>query len=221
MNGLIRKDLMTFIKAYKPTGLIGTVLLLGFLLFQKSDTPLLIVNFILLPMSASAYPSMLSHFDAGWKWERYLLTMPVTIKEIVKSRMVSSYIIFLIQVGILEVFNIAFCMTHTGMSGQNYLFIIVIGFLLSAIMVAILTALDFVSKKNRGGSKSGLIGQLIFILIGASVIIAVNNVSFEISSLLLISKELVELLMCALLIIAVSGAYFISVSSYKKALRTR
>jgi hypothetical protein len=164
---------------------------------------------------------MLSHFDVQWKWERYLLTMPVTLKEIVKSRMIASYIIFIIQVSILEAFNIAFCITHNGMSQQNYLFIIVIGFLLSAIMLSILITIDFISKKNSTGGKSGLIGQLIFILIGIAVIAVINKVPLEISFLFLISKQLIQLLMLVVLVIAVSGAYFLSVSSYEKALRTR
>lgn len=150
-----------------------------------------------------------------------MLTMPVTVNEIVKSRMVSSYIIFLIQASILEVFNIVFCITHIGMSQQNYLLIIVIGFLLSATMVSILIAIDFISMKHRNSGKGGLIGQLIFILIGVAFIIIINRVPLEMSSLFLISKPIIQLLMLVVMIITMGGAYLLSVSSYKKALQTR
>lgn len=85
MSGLILKDFIAITKKIKTANrLIMLVAILVILVALKSLGALLLS--IVLPLFAASFPLTLIGCDAEWKWDKYVISMPLTRKQIVIGR---------------------------------------------------------------------------------------------------------------------------------------
>lgn len=214
MNGLFLKDMITFRKTNKITGMVGTAALLVILLIMKNEICFYIANFILLPINAATQPSMLSYYDAQWKWKPYMIAAPVSAHDIVLSRMLSSFVIFAIQIISVELFNVAFLLLNPTFSRKLFAFLVAASIICGAICVVIYIMIDFVLKNNRSLS---LAMQLVLFLMGVLLIYVIGQAQFGIFERLL-SVSFLAILggLAVLLLIAVISTYLSCISAVKK-----
>lgn len=214
MKGLFIKDMLSFRKINKITGSIGTVALLVFLLLMKSDIGFYIANFIILPLNAATQASLLSYHDEQWKWKHYMIAAPTTAKDIVASRMLASYLIFAIKSISVELFNVAFLLTHRDFSRELFMFIVISAIILTAISVSIFIIGDFVNNNNR---KLASLLQILLILLGAVLIYAISKAPASIlEAMLTVSKPMILFVIGVVFIVITIFTYLVSISMVRK-----
>lgn len=92
MKALIWKDLMVYRRSVKPHTLIFDLLLFAFLLWRNHYIGLLIY-FCIVSFSGAASAALMFADDAESRWEKCMVTMPVTKAQIVWSRYFSVWLI--------------------------------------------------------------------------------------------------------------------------------
>ncbi len=215
MKGLFLKDMLTFRKGNKITGMIGTVVLLIFFLFMKNEICFYIANLILLPINAATQPSLLSFYDNQWKWKHYMIATPVSAGDIVLSRMLSSFVILLIQSACIELFNLAFFLLNPAFDREWFVFVLLASLIFGGICVLIYIFIDFVLKNSK---VAALCVQLVLLLglAGAIYIISTMQINFVET---LLSASLISILgvLMAVLIFASIATYYVCVPAVKNA----
>jgi len=201
LAGLMLKDLLNLRSTIKTL----IVMLLIFVVLLISMGSIMPIFFLMIIFAAILPTTSITMDDMG-KWDRYALTLPVTRKDIVRSK----YLLMIILIGSAILISVIiaavsyYMMSDNVMSFWIILLVSAVGILYSSLILPLLY--KFSSEKTRYIMLLPMI--LVGILIGGCVIIFGDSLPENLLLYILITA--------AVSVAAFIASYFVSVRLYEK-----
>lgn len=165
MMGLILKDMLNLKSYAKMLLLFGAIF--GFFSFVTDDSSTLDVMFAMI--CGMLVLTTMSYDDLA-KWDRYALTMPITRKEIVRSKYIDAMIFSAAGFIVVTVVTFVICMIKgTSYSGTDLLTSVVLFF------VAILLNCIMIPMLYKFGTEKARIIMILCALLPTGIILLVAN----------------------------------------------
>lgn len=105
MKGLLTKDFLTIQKKYGKNRLIMDLAIMIALMIVLEGTAMIYICFLLIPLEVTSMVISLTTCDEQWKWEKYVISLPVSKTQIVKSRYVFAGSMAFIGLGVAWTVN--------------------------------------------------------------------------------------------------------------------
>lgn len=96
MKGLMIKDFLTLKKKYGITRIIIDIAIIIALMIVLEDAGAIYISFLLLPLEITSMIISLTTCDEEWRWDKYVIALPITKTQIVKSRYILAGLLSLI-----------------------------------------------------------------------------------------------------------------------------
>lgn len=160
MRGLIIKDYLTIKKKYGVVRLILDTVIIAALFMAFEGSGAIMISFLLIPIEVMSMVISLATCDEQWKWGKYAISLPVSKRQIVKSRYVFTFLLSL--VGFLAVL---FINTAAYFCFPKYTY----GFYLFTALASLGLTLLFLSmvlpSNYLGGANAGFVVMLVFVVL--------------------------------------------------------
>lgn len=150
MKGLLMKDFLTLKKKYGIYRIIIDIAFMAVLLFILEGAGALYICFLLLPLEITSMIISLTTCDEEWKWEKYVISLPVTKTTIVKSRYTLAAIMSLIGFVIAVIVNTISFFCFPKYKYGYYLFIAVAAFAVILLFLAFILPSNYSLGVNAG-----------------------------------------------------------------------
>lgn len=150
MKGLLMKDFLTLKKKYGISRIIIDIAFMAVLLFILEGAGALYICFLLLPLEITSMIISLTTCDEEWKWEKYVISLPVTKTTIVKSRYTLAAIMSLIGFVIAVIVNTISFFCFPKYKYGYYLFIAVAAFAVILLFLAFILPSNYSLGVNAG-----------------------------------------------------------------------
>lgn len=170
MNGLIRKDLYSLKGSLKITALLIAVF--GIMFIQESGFPFIAVTIFIM---ATLVISTIS-LDETIKWDKYSLTLPISRKDIIRSKYALMLILSLIGMMIGLIISSAYSVIVSKTPLDNILLFAVLLFAVAVSLTSI--ALPIIYK--IGADKGHIIAVVCIVLPIAAIIMLTSIVDTSI-----------------------------------------
>lgn len=92
MKGLLAKDLLTIKNKYGIKRIIMDICIMATLMIFLKGTGAIYISFLLIPIEIMTMIISLTTCDEQWKWNKYVVALPVSKTTIVKSRYIFAFI---------------------------------------------------------------------------------------------------------------------------------
>lgn len=86
MRGLLMKDFLTIRKKYGARRLVIDLAIIAALLIALQGTGAVYISLLLIPLEATSMVISLATCDEQWKWGKYVVALPVSKEQVVRSR---------------------------------------------------------------------------------------------------------------------------------------
>ncbi len=211
MKGLIIKDLMVYKRTLKISNLIFEFTLFLALLFFNHYIGLFLFNIVILLTSGMAVAGIMFNDDSVSKWEKFMIVLPVSKKDIIFSRFAAVWVILGIEFVEVLLFNILSAVIHVPAMLITYISFAVIGFLGAFVLSTISLAINYLKDDKL----SGVVGMLtIIVVIIISFLVYQSGVN--IVDVLNTSKTLLLLLAFLGAVISFIVSFYVSVWGFSR-----
>lgn len=150
MKGLIVKDFLTIKKKYGITRIVMDIAIIVALMAILNGTGAIYISFLLIPIEVMSMVMSLATCDQQWKWGKYVVSLPVSKGQIVKSRYMSALIIS--GIGLLTAFVVNtityFCFPQFAYG--FYLFISAASFAVTLLFLSFVLPSNYSLGENAG-----------------------------------------------------------------------
>ena len=93
MKGLLTKDFLTIKKKYGLPRVIMDIAIIIALMFILEKSGTIYISFLLIPIEIMSMIISLTTCDEQWKWGKYAVSLPVSKKQIVCSRLCGYFVL--------------------------------------------------------------------------------------------------------------------------------
>ncbi len=217
ISGLITKDLLQ-LKSYRKTLIIFILIFVFTGIAQETTKSVGVMIAVMLTLGFGMFGMATFNYDEQSKADRYILTFPLTKKEILISKyifIISSTIIGAI-VGIIASFLIVFIIDKQLPSFYDYINVALAGILGVGLIEAIQIPCVYKWGAEKGRIQMFIVAAIIILLIGGIFLVGENtNINLPISDILntIINFLPVILILATLIIYYIS--YRVSYRIYK------
>lgn len=217
ISGLITKDLLQ-LKSYRKTLIIFILIFVFTGIAQETTKGVGVMIAVMLTLGFGMFGMATFNYDEQSKADRYILTFPLTKKEILISKyifIISSTIIGAI-VGIIASFLIVFIIDKQLPSFYDYINVALAGILGVGLIEAIQIPCVYKWGAEKGRIQMFIVAAIIILLIGGIFLVGENtNINLPISDILntIINFLPVILILATLIIYYIS--YRVSYRIYK------
>lgn len=217
ISGLITKDLLQ-LKSYRKTLIIFILIFVFTGIAQETTKGVGVMIAVMLTLGFGMFGMATFNYDEQSKADRYILTFPLTKKEILISKyifIISSTIIGAI-VGIIASFLIVFIIDKQLPSLYDYINVALAGILGVGLIEAIQIPCVYKWGAEKGRIQMFIVAAIIILLIGGIFLVGENtNINLPISDILntIINFLPVILILATLIIYYIS--YRVSYRIYK------
>lgn len=150
MKGLLAKDFLTLKKKYGIFRLIMDVAIIVALMIVLGGAGTIYISFLMIPLEVPSMIISLTSCDEQWKWGKYVVSMPVSKKTIIKSRYVFALIMAFIGLCISLIVNIISYFCFPSYRFGFYLFITVASFCVVLFFLAFILPSNYSLGVNAG-----------------------------------------------------------------------
>ncbi len=211
MKGLIIKDLMVYKRTLKKSNLIFEFALFLALLFFNHYIGLFLFNIVILLTSGMAVAGIMFNDDSVSKWEKFMIVLPVSKKDIIFSRFAAVWVILGIEFVEVLLFNILSAVIHVPAMLITYLSFAVIGFLGAFVLSAISLTINYLKDDKL----SGVVGMLT-IIVAIIISVLVYQSGVNIVDVLNASKTILLLLAFLGAVISFIVSFYVSVWGFSR-----
>ncbi len=211
MKGLIIKDLMVYKRTLKKSNIIFEFALFLALLFFNHYIGLFLFNIVILLTSGMAVAGIMFNDDSVSKWEKFMIVLPVSKKDIIFSRFAAVWVILGIEFVEVLLFNILSAVIHVPAMLITYISFAVIGFLGAFVLSAISLAINYLKDDKL----SGVVGMLT-IIVAIIISILVYQSGVNIVDVLNTSKTILLLLAFLGAVISFIISFHVSVWGFSR-----
>ena len=208
INGLITKDLLQ-LKSYRKTLIVFILIFVFAGLAQETTKGVGVMITLMLTLGFGMFGMATFNYDEQSKADGYILTFPVTKKEILLSKyilIIGSTIIGAI-VGIIASYIIVFFIDKEFPNFYDYINIALAGIFGVGIIEAIQIPCVYKWGAEKGRIQMFVVAAVIILLFGGLfLVIQNNNINLPINNILNIINNFLPII----LIIATMAIYFIS-----------
>ena len=210
MNGLLKKDLITFKKAKFSSKFFELIPAAVFLIAWQGKGAILLGSLV-LPFLAMFSPFYLSTLDEQWKWDKYAISLPVSKKQIVASRYLASCSIITIYFLFSLVLNIGAYYWFQEHSISIHLASALIGLGVSLFFVFLLLPTNYTI-----GNEASSVAMIILMVLTVVAVNFLRKTDIDILSLAATTPQMLFLISTAFLMMLFVVSYLISVNMYHK-----
>jgi ABC-2 type transport system permease protein len=166
MKGLLAKDLLTIKNKYGIKRIIMDICIMATLMIFLKGTGAIYISFLLIPIEIMTMIISLTTCDEQWKWNKYVVALPVSKTTIVKSRYIFAFIMSCVGFVVALAINLITYFCFPQFAFGYYLFIA------GASFAVTLLFLSFVLPSNYSlGVNAGF--AVMFILVIVLVVLAI------------------------------------------------
>ncbi|XCP85879.1 ABC-2 transporter permease [Roseburia hominis] len=211
MKGLIIKDLTVYKRTLKKSNLIFEFALFLALLFFNHYIGLFLFNIVILLTSGMAVAGIMFNDDSASKWEKFMIVLPVSKKDIIFSRFAAVWVILGIEFVEVLLFNILSAVIHAPAMLTTYISFAVIGFLGAFVLSAISLTINYLKDDKL----SGVVGMMT-IIVAIIVSFLVYQSGVNIIDVLNTSKTILLLLALLGAIVSFVVSFYVSVWGFSR-----
>ncbi len=211
MKGLIIKDLMVYKRTLKKSNLIFEFALFLALLFFNHYIGLFLFNIVILLTSGMAVAGIMFNDDSVSKWEKFMIVLPVSKKDIIFSRFAAVWVILGIEFVEVLLFNILSAVIHAPAMLITYISFAVIGFWGAFVLSAISLTINYLKDDKL----SGVVGMLT-IIVAIIISVLVYQSGVNIVDVLNTSKTILLLLTFLGAVISFIVSFYVSVWGFSR-----
>lgn len=211
MKGLIIKDLTVYKRTLKKSNLIFEFALFLALLFFNHYIGLFLFNIVILLTSGMAVAGIMFNDDSASKWEKFMIVLPVSKKDIIFSRFAAVWVILGIEFVEVLLFNILSAVIHAPAMLTTYISFAVIGFLGAFVLSAISLTINYLKDDKL----SGVVGMMT-IIVAIIISVLVYQSGVNIIDVLNTSKTILLLLALLGAIVSFVVSFYVSVWGFSR-----
>jgi len=211
MKGLIIKDLTVYKRTLKKSNLIFEFALFLALLFFNHYIGLFLFNIVILLTSGMAVAGIMFNDDSTSKWEKFMIVLPVSKKDIIFSRFAAVWVILGIEFVEVLLFNILSAVIHAPAMLTTYISFAVIGFLGAFVLSAISLTINYLKDDKL----SGVVGMMT-IIVAIIISVLVYQSGVNIIDVLNTSKTILLLLALLGAIVSFVVSFYVSVWGFSR-----
>ncbi len=211
MKGLIIKDLMVYKRTLKKSNIIFEFALFLALLFFNHYIGLFLFNIVILLTSGMAVAGIMFNDDSVSKWEKFMIVLPVSKKDIIFSRFAAVWVILGIEFVEVLLFNILSAVIHVPAMLITYISFAVIGFWGAFVLSAISLTINYLKDDKL----SGVVGMLT-IIVAIIISVLVSQSGVNIVDVVYTSKTILLLLTFLGAVISFIVSFYVSVWGFSR-----
>lgn len=207
IKGLMTKDLLQ-LKSYRKSLIIFIVIYLFVAISQSNINGISTMLVIMLTLGFGMFSIATFNYDESSKADKYILTLPLTRKEVVLSKYVFCICSTLIGciIGSILSFIVTFILTK---SMPNVLDILIIG--IGAIFgISVVEAIQ-IPCIYKWGAEKGRLNMFILVVLASLILGGISFVAFDVTQV----NNIISLIEKTLPIILLIVIFFIYFTSYK------
>lgn len=150
MKGLLTKDFLTVKKKYGIARLIMDLAIIVALMMILEGAGSLYISFLLVPLEVSSMLITLANSDEQWKWDKYVGALPVSKKQIVRSRYMFAVIAAVIGFFVALIVNTISYTFFPSYQFGFYLFVSIAAFCVVLLFLAFILPSNYWRGVNAG-----------------------------------------------------------------------
>ena len=217
ISGLITKDLLQ-LKSYRKTLIIFTLIFVFTGIAQETTKGVGIMIAVMLTLGFGMFGMATFNYDEQSKAGRYILTLPLSKKEILLSKyifIICSTIIGSI-IGIIASFLIVFIIDKQMLNMYDYINVALVGILGVGLIEAIQIPCVYKWGAEKGRIQMFIVSAIILLLIGGIFLIGQNaDFHLPINNILKMINNFLPIILILATLILYYFSYIVSYKIYK------